>query len=97
MSTSGISEVPVIDEADCVGSLSEGPLMAKALEDSRVLERPVSEVMQPPFPVVDEHLPLEKLSAFLSRNTPAVVVRRNGKLAGIVTRYDVLRQVAGVR
>jgi cystathionine beta-synthase len=97
MSTYGISEIPVIDDADCVGSLSEGPLMASALENGKLLDRPVSEVMQPPFPVVDEHLPLERLTVFLSKTTPAVLVRRAGKLAGIVTRFDVLRQVAGVR
>jgi cystathionine beta-synthase len=97
MSTYGISEIPVIDGADCVGALSEGPLMARALENGKLLDRPVSEVMGPPCPVVDTHLPLERLSALLSREQPAALVRRGGKLVGIVTRYDVLRQVAGIR
>jgi len=26
-----------------------------------------------------------------------VLVRRDGKIAGIVTRYDVLRQVSGIK
>lgn len=97
MSTYAISQVPVIEAGDCVGSVSEGILMARALEDATQLERSVAEVMQPPYPVVDAHLPLERLTAFLSRDTTAVLVRRDGKLAGIVTRYDVLRQVAGIR
>jgi cystathionine beta-synthase len=97
MSTYGISEVPVIDGTDCVGLLSEGPLMAQALENAKLLDRPVSEIMGPPCPVVDAHLPLERLTALLSREQPAALVRREGKLVGIVTRYDVLRQVAGIR
>jgi cystathionine beta-synthase len=97
MSTYGISEVPVIDGDDCLGALSEGPLMARALEDRATLERPVSDLMQPPYPVVDAHLPLDRLTTFLSRERAAVLVRRGGRLAGIVTRYDVLRQVAGIR
>jgi len=97
MSTYGISEVPVIDGTDCVGLLSEGPLMAQALENGKLLDRPVSEAMGPPCPVVDGHLPLERLTALLSREQPAALVRREGKLVGIVTRYDVLRQVAGIR
>jgi cystathionine beta-synthase len=97
MSTYGISEVPVIDGDDCVGALSEGPLMARALEDRGTLERAVSEVMQPPYPVVDANLPLDRLTTFLSRERAAALVRRGGRLAGIVTRYDVLRQVAGIR
>ena len=33
----------------------------------------------------------------LSRETRAALVRKDGRLSGIVTRYDVLRQVAGIR
>ena len=53
MGTYAISQIPVIDGKDCVGSLSEGPLMARALGDAKLLDGPVSEVMQAPFPVVD--------------------------------------------
>jgi cystathionine beta-synthase len=97
MSTYGVSQIPVIDGKDCVGSLSEGPLMARALEDGKVLEQPVSELMQGPFPVVDADVPLDRLTTLLSKETPAALVRRDGQLVGIVNRYDVLRQVAGIR
>ena len=97
MSTYGVSQIPVIDGKDCVGSLSEGPLMARALEDGRLLDRPVSEVMQGPLPVVDADVPLDRLTTLLSKETPAALVRREGLLAGLVNRYDVLRQVAGIR
>ena len=36
-------------------------------------------------------------STLLSRETPAALVRRDGKIAGIVTRYDVLHQLARMR
>jgi len=35
--------------------------------------------------------------ALLTRESTAVLVRRGGALAGILTRYDVLRHVAGIR
>ncbi|HEY2805205.1 MAG TPA: pyridoxal-phosphate dependent enzyme [Gemmatimonadales bacterium] len=97
MSTWGVSEVPVIDGTDCVGSLSEGSLMSRALENGKLVENPVAEVMGPPYPVVDAMLPLERLTTFLSRESPAVLVRRDGKIAGIITRYDILRQVSGIK
>jgi cystathionine beta-synthase len=97
MSTYGVSEIPVIDGSDCVGSLTEGTLMGRALEDGTRVDLAVAEVMGPPYPVVDALLPLERLTAFLSRESPAVLVRRDGKIAGIVTRYDVLRQVSGIQ
>ena len=97
MATYGVSEIPVLSDSDCVGSLSENTVMAKALENGGLLEQPVSEVMGPPYPVVDAMLPVERLTAFLSRESPAVLVRKDGKIGGIVTRYDVLRQVSGIR
>jgi len=56
----------------------------------------VSETMQGPFPVVDADVPLDRLSTLLSKETPAALVRREGQLVGIVNRYDVLKQVAGI-
>ncbi len=67
------------------------------LEDGKLLERPVSDAMQAPFPVVDADVPLDRLTTLLSKETPAALVREDGQLVGIVNRYDVLRQVAGIR
>ncbi len=97
MSTYDISQLPVVEGADCVGSVSEGTLTAKALSDGSILERPVREVMELPYPVVEDGLLLESLTALLAREAPAALIRRNGQLAGIVTRYDVLHHVAGIR
>jgi cystathionine beta-synthase len=97
MSTYNVSQLPVLDGADAVGSIAEGPLMARALENGKLLDTAVSDVMDPPFPVVDGEFPLDRLTPLLSRETPAVLVRRSGKIAGIVTRYDVLQRVAGIR
>ena len=97
MSTYGISQVPVIAGNDCVGSVTEGPVISRALDDAKLLERAVSDVMQPPFPVVDAALPIERLNTLLSHETQAALVRKDGRLAGIITRYDVLRHVAGIR
>jgi cystathionine beta-synthase len=96
MGTYGISQLPVIDGPDCVGSLSEGPLSARALADGKVLEGTVAVLMQAPFPVIDADAPLDRLTTILSHQT-AALVRRHGALAGILTRSDVLKRVAGIR
>jgi cystathionine beta-synthase len=95
LSTWGLSQLPVVDGDDCVGSVTEG-LMARVLEDGKLLDRPVTEVMGAPFPVVDADVPLDRLVSLLSKETPAALVRDGGRLVGIVNRYDVLRQVAGI-
>lgn len=97
METYGVSQLPVVHGGDCIGSVAEGAIMARAIADPRVLDQPVREMMEPPYPVVDGESPLERFYELLSRETPAVLVRQDGALSGIVTRYDVLRQMAGIR
>jgi cystathionine beta-synthase len=96
MSTYNVSQLPVLDRGDGVGAVAEQGLMAKALERPATLDQPVGELMDPPFPVVDADVAVDRLTALLSRGTSAVLVRRGGSLAGIVTRYDVLHQLAGI-
>jgi cystathionine beta-synthase len=96
MSTYNVSQLPVLEGTDGVGAVSEQGLMARAIEEPAALDRPVRELMDPPFPVVDGEWPVERLTALLSRETPAALMRHGGKLAGIVTRYDLLHQLAGI-
>jgi cystathionine beta-synthase len=97
MSTYNVSQLPVLDGGDGVGAVSEQVLMAKALTEPGTLDRPIGELMDPPIPHVDAHLPVDRLTTLLSRGTPAVLVRRGGTITGIVTRYDVLHQLAGIQ
>ncbi len=86
-----ISQLPVCERERCVGSISEATLMARVIEDPAILERPVETLMDAPFPDVEAHVPMSGIGRMLTRQTPAVLVRREGRLAGIVTRYDVVR------
>jgi cystathionine beta-synthase len=97
MSTYNVSQLPVLEDGNGVGAVSEQILMARALEDAVILDRPVQEVMDPPFPVIESDWPVDRVTQLLSHGAPAVLVRKNGALAGIVTRYDVLHQLAGIR
>ena len=92
ITANNVSQVPVVAEGDCVGHLAESSLMARVLEDTKVLDQSVQHVMDAPLPVVDAHVELPVVTRLLSKN-PAVLVRRDGKLHGIVTRYDVMRYV----
>jgi cystathionine beta-synthase len=97
MSTYNVSQLPVLDGADGVGAVSEQALMARAIGQPKILDSPVREMMDPPFPVVDSQSPVAQLATLLSRTTPAALVRRDGTVVGIVTRYDLLHQLAGIR
>jgi cystathionine beta-synthase len=97
MSTWGVSQIPVVEDGHSVGGLIEGSLMAKALAQPSLLDRPVREVMDPPFPEVEAGSTTDRIGAMLTRESPAALVRKDGKLVGIVSRYDILQQLIGTR
>jgi cystathionine beta-synthase len=91
LTTHDVSQLPVIKDGECVGSVSESELMSRVIENPSLLDRPVESVMEAPYPVVDGHLDMEQATRLLSRKNAACLVRERGKLSGIVTRYDVVR------
>jgi cystathionine beta-synthase len=91
MSQHDVSQLPVMDGANCVGSVSDWSLSAKSLDNSKLLDMTVSEVMDPPFPMVDAAQHVESVAKLLSKSNPAVLVRRDGMVQGIVTRSDLLQ------
>ena len=92
-----VSQLPVVLEGECVGSLTEGALMARIIKEPNLLDRPVEVVMDAPFPVVDSHLDAEEAARLLTRENRAVLVREDGELRGILTRYDVVRDLTMAR
>jgi cystathionine beta-synthase len=97
MSTWGVSQIPVVEDGRSIGGLVEASLMTKALAQPALLDRPVREVMESPFPEVDASFSTDRLGAMLTRESPAALVRKDGELIGIVSRYDVLQQLIGTR
>jgi cystathionine beta-synthase len=97
MVTWGVSQIPVLENGQSVGGLIEGTLMMRALAQPALLERPVSEVMDPPFPEVEAGTATDRVGAMLTRESPAALVRKDGILIGIVSRYDVLQQLIRTR
>jgi cystathionine beta-synthase len=91
ITTYDISQLPVCSANECIGSVAESGVMARIIENQGILDQPVSSIMENAFPVVDGELPVSRLGGLLTRQCPAVLVRRNGQLTGIITRYDMVR------
>ncbi|MGI8496189.1 MAG: pyridoxal-phosphate dependent enzyme [Gemmatimonadaceae bacterium] len=91
MTLHDVSQLPVMDGESCVGSVSDWSLTARSLENTKLLDATVSDVMDAPFPIVESTQPLEAVVKLLSKSNPAVLVRTNGGVGGIVTRSDVLQ------
>lgn len=95
LSSHNVSQLPVILDGESMGSITESELMASVIEDPELLDRPVEAIMDASFPIVDSHMDAESAAGLLTRKNPAVLVREGGELQGILTRYDVVRNLTG--
>ncbi|GLC25024.1 pyridoxal-phosphate dependent enzyme [Roseisolibacter agri] len=86
-----VSQLPVMDGDQCVGSVTEYHLTTRGLESTRFLDATVGEVMDEPFPTVPASEPVDAVTKLLSKATPALLVQDGGRVTGIVTRTDMLQ------
>ncbi|OLE55666.1 MAG: cystathionine beta-synthase [Acidobacteria bacterium 13_1_20CM_3_53_8] len=89
MNEHGITQIPVLEDGQSVGSLRENRVLAKVLGNRDLLESPVSEVMEKGFPVLDVDSSAAEVTYQL-QSSPAVLVEEYGRITGIITRHDVL-------
>jgi len=92
MRSKGFSQVPVFEGDKPVGGISERTLLDHMLyeeNDVPASQKIVKDVMEESWPTVSEDAPLSLLSSLL-RYYPAVLVQRQGRIVGIVTKADLL-------
>jgi cystathionine beta-synthase len=85
-----VSQIPVLRRGRNVGVLQEGRLLRAIIEDNSVLDRPASEVMDPPLPEISVQETTDRVREHLSQRDAAVLVRDGDDLVGILTRYDLV-------
>jgi cystathionine beta-synthase len=94
----GISQAPVArDRSDevtsLVGSIQERILLDRVFRDPDSLQADVATVMGPPLPLVETSDPMEVAFEHL-QSQPAVVVSKDGRALGVLTRTDLLEFLA---
>ena len=94
----GISQAPVAREpgdevTSLVGSIRERTLLDRVFRDPDALQADVAEVMEGPLPLVETDDPIEVAFEQL-QNQPAVVVSKDGRALGVLTRTDLLEFLA---
>lgn len=93
MTSSSISQMPVVDGNDFVGSLVDSKLLALMIDDPEVKEKAVAEVMDNPFQFVSADNTLDVLSSVITKDNPAVMVRDEQNEVHIITRHDLLNAI----
>jgi cystathionine beta-synthase len=86
----GISQLPVVESGQMIGAVQEITIvhaLHRGMDASKV---PLRDVMARPMPQVDTGVLLEEVYRILLAGNPAVIVQRDGRLADLITRADLM-------
>jgi cystathionine beta-synthase len=95
-----ISQLPVVRDGQCdsladvIGSLQDRALLERVFTNPDIVHEDVANAMQPPLGAIEVSATLDEVFATLTGGTNAVVVAREGKPIGVLTRSDLLEFLA---
>ena len=87
-----ISQLPVIEDGRVIGTITEEDIVRDL--SSTVAQEKVRKIMGPPLPTVSEDTETSVVKSLLERY-PGVLVVREERIVGIITRSDLLKTVSG--
>jgi cystathionine beta-synthase len=94
MKSNDISQMPVMRNGDMIGSITENLVLEYLLENPiRHTEHKIEEIMEAPFPIVQEDLPVKQLNRYISRKIPAVIAKDRAGSLHVLTQYDIIQTV----
>jgi predicted transcriptional regulator len=85
-----VSQLPILDKGRVVGTITEENIV-RNLKSSLSGAR-VTEIMDPPLPVVPEATLLDQVRGLLE-NSAGVLISRGRTIVGIITRSDLLKTI----
>ncbi len=91
MNEHNISQIPVITGSKVVGSITERTLVRQSLEYDNIYDHKVMELMDEPFPIVNEDEDVEVVKYMLEERPAVLVQDKEGKTVGIITRVDIFK------
>jgi len=88
-----ISQMPVTENGELTGSISEKSILNALLKDSTALHQPVGTFMSPLFPEVALQDNIAKISSLINKDTTAVLVKDASGNSHILTQYDLIHSL----
>ena len=88
-----ISQMPVVDSEGFVGSVDESIMFSAFLDDKHLGATPIKEIMQKPYPVVEDSISLDELAKLIKNGNSAVLVKNKSNEYQIVTKYDIISNI----
>lgn len=85
-----IEQIPVMDQRNMVGSITQNGLFKKMIEDAGVKEQSIAQVMEAPMPIVTMDMPIDRLSHYINKDNAAVLAKDDSGDYHILTKYDII-------
>ncbi|MGY6559720.1 MAG: cystathionine beta-synthase [Nitritalea sp.] len=89
MHSSSVSQIPVLDAQQVVGSITDSKLLSRIIENPELREQTVEAVMEPSMKFVALDSTLDVLSSMVDKEK-AVLVRDTQNQVHIITKHDLL-------
>ena len=89
-----IAQIPVIEDGNLIGSVKEDRLIHLLIREPSAKSKPVRDVMDAAFPLVDADTSIAEISALLTKENPAVLTKNGGGKYEILTKADLIRAIA---
>jgi len=89
-----IENIPVLENGENIGAISEGGLFDKILNNPDIKTQTVASVMEKAYPEVAFETPVERLSTYITKENGAVLSRDESGAFHIVTKYDIIQSLS---
>lgn len=89
-----IEHIPVTEDGNIIGSISENGLFQKVFDTPEIKNETIKSAMEPLFPIVAFEAPVEKLGTLINKENGAVLAKDDSGNYHIVTKYDVIQALA---
>ncbi len=96
MQEQDISQLPIFEESNPIGTIYEDQILNLALQGKDLRKMVIREVMSKPLPRVARDAPVERVTHLLSHEGPAVFVEMDNSYFEILTKYDLMGTIAGL-
>lgn len=92
MNSKSVSQIPVMEDGQVVGSITDNKLLSKIIENPELKDASVAEVMESSIKFVALDSTLDVLSSMVDKEK-AVLVRDDNHQIHIITKHDILEAI----
>jgi cystathionine beta-synthase len=93
MTENDISQLPIMENNECVGTVHEKDLFKYVIEHQDNQNEKLEQIVKSPLPVISPRTTIEEMSGIIDQNNPAMLVKKSDGTFGIITRHDIIKSL----